>query len=286
MRELALRRGSRIAASRPGICGARSTRFRSSIDRATVRGPLSATRTRSPHARPACSTRSTASACAATAACWRSAATRIASTRSASRTRPPVVAKFYRPGRWTDAAILEEHAFVAELAAREIPVVAPLALARTHAARVRRLPLRRLSRGAAAARRSSETGRRWNGWAASSAASTRSARTRRSAHRPALDLETLRHRAARLAARARLHSAGSARRVAQHRGAGARRRAPLLRARRRRAHAAPARRLPRRQRAVDRAGRRAARTSSTSTTAAWAPRCRTCGCCSPATAPR
>ena len=36
----------------------------------------------------------------------------------------PVVVKFYRPGRWSDAAILEEHAFVAELAAREIPVVA------------------------------------------------------------------------------------------------------------------------------------------------------------------
>ena len=40
-----------------------------------------------------------------------------------------VVAKFYRPGRWTDAQILEEHAFATELAAREIPVVAPLALA-------------------------------------------------------------------------------------------------------------------------------------------------------------
>ncbi len=39
----------------------------------------------------------------------------------------PVVAKFYRPGRWRDAAIVEEHAFAAELAAHEIPVVAPLA---------------------------------------------------------------------------------------------------------------------------------------------------------------
>lgn len=38
-----------------------------------------------------------------------------------------LVAKFYRPGRWSDAAILEEHAFSSELAAREIPVVAPLA---------------------------------------------------------------------------------------------------------------------------------------------------------------
>jgi len=41
---------------------------------------------------------------------------------------PPVVVKFYRPGRWSDAQILEEHAFVRELADREIPVVAPLAL--------------------------------------------------------------------------------------------------------------------------------------------------------------
>jgi Ser/Thr protein kinase RdoA (MazF antagonist) len=40
----------------------------------------------------------------------------------------PVVAKFYRPARWTDAAIREEHAFSAELAAQEIPVVAPLSM--------------------------------------------------------------------------------------------------------------------------------------------------------------
>jgi Ser/Thr protein kinase RdoA (MazF antagonist) len=38
----------------------------------------------------------------------------------------PLVAKFYRPSRWSDAAIREEHAFAAELAALEIPVVAPL----------------------------------------------------------------------------------------------------------------------------------------------------------------
>jgi Ser/Thr protein kinase RdoA (MazF antagonist) len=40
----------------------------------------------------------------------------------------PLVAKFYRAGRWSDAAIGEEHAFVRELAEREIPVVAPLAI--------------------------------------------------------------------------------------------------------------------------------------------------------------
>ncbi len=39
-----------------------------------------------------------------------------------------VVAKFYRPGRWTDAQILEEHAFALELAAAEVPVVPPLVL--------------------------------------------------------------------------------------------------------------------------------------------------------------
>lgn len=41
----------------------------------------------------------------------------------------PVVAKFYRPGRWSDDAILEEHAFAAELRAADLSVVAPLAFA-------------------------------------------------------------------------------------------------------------------------------------------------------------
>lgn len=39
----------------------------------------------------------------------------------------PVVAKFYRPQRWSSAAIQEEQDFATELAARELPVVAPLA---------------------------------------------------------------------------------------------------------------------------------------------------------------
>jgi Ser/Thr protein kinase RdoA (MazF antagonist) len=38
----------------------------------------------------------------------------------------PCVVKFYRPGRWSRAAIEEEQAFVAELAEAELPVVAPL----------------------------------------------------------------------------------------------------------------------------------------------------------------
>ena len=54
-----------------------------------------------------------------------------------------VVAKFYRPGRWSDAQILEEHAFALELAETEVPVVPPLVLQGTHgptAAVLRGLP--------------------------------------------------------------------------------------------------------------------------------------------------
>ncbi|MBE9610106.1 serine/threonine protein kinase [Chitinilyticum piscinae] len=39
---------------------------------------------------------------------------------------PPLIAKFYRPERWSDAAILEEHAFALALAEDEIPAVPPL----------------------------------------------------------------------------------------------------------------------------------------------------------------
>jgi len=41
----------------------------------------------------------------------------------------PLIAKFYRPERWSDAAILEEHQFSAELLSYEIPVIAPLVIA-------------------------------------------------------------------------------------------------------------------------------------------------------------
>ncbi|MEO6951891.1 MAG: serine/threonine protein kinase [Polyangia bacterium] len=40
-----------------------------------------------------------------------------------------VVAKFYRPGRWSEAALRAEHEYLAELVALEIPAVAPLVLA-------------------------------------------------------------------------------------------------------------------------------------------------------------
>ncbi|MDD2713225.1 MAG: phosphotransferase, partial [Simplicispira sp.] len=39
-----------------------------------------------------------------------------------------VVAKFYRPGRWSAVQILEEHAFAADLMAAEVPAVGALVL--------------------------------------------------------------------------------------------------------------------------------------------------------------
>jgi Ser/Thr protein kinase RdoA (MazF antagonist) len=40
----------------------------------------------------------------------------------------PLIAKFYRPQRWTDEAILEDHSFVQELVDHEIPVVPAMLL--------------------------------------------------------------------------------------------------------------------------------------------------------------
>ena len=42
---------------------------------------------------------------------------------------PPVVAKFYRPGRWSELQIREEHRFALQLVEQEVPMVAPLVLA-------------------------------------------------------------------------------------------------------------------------------------------------------------
>src|SRR5207244_583032 len=39
-----------------------------------------------------------------------------------------VVVKFYRPGRWSRATIEDEHRFLADLAAAEVPAVAPMDL--------------------------------------------------------------------------------------------------------------------------------------------------------------
>jgi Ser/Thr protein kinase RdoA (MazF antagonist) len=42
--------------------------------------------------------------------------------------KQPLIAKFYRPNRWTDQQILEEHQFNAELETLEVPVVTPLTI--------------------------------------------------------------------------------------------------------------------------------------------------------------
>jgi Ser/Thr protein kinase RdoA (MazF antagonist) len=41
----------------------------------------------------------------------------------------PLIAKFYRPGRWSDEQIIEEHEFALELAAAEVPMVPPMRIA-------------------------------------------------------------------------------------------------------------------------------------------------------------
>ncbi len=40
----------------------------------------------------------------------------------------PIIAKFYRPGRWTEAAIAEEHTFIKTCNEAEVPVVGPMEL--------------------------------------------------------------------------------------------------------------------------------------------------------------
>ena len=205
----------------------------------------------------ACSTRSTASDSSATAGCSRSTATRIASTRVARRSRQASAETPHRsspsstvPARWSDAQILEEHAFVAELAAREIPVVAPLAIGGDDPASRSPAFASRSIRNAAAARPSSRIARRSNGSAASSAASTRVGATAPFRVRPALDVASFgdEPRDWLLA-----HDFIPADLVAAWRSVAAQAldgvRA-LLRARRRGPQHAPARRLPRRQRAV------------------------------------
>ena len=39
----------------------------------------------------------------------------------------PLIAKFYRPGRWSEDAIREEHRFLTDLSEESIPVIAPIA---------------------------------------------------------------------------------------------------------------------------------------------------------------
>jgi len=92
----------------------------------------------------------------------------------------PLVAKFYRPGRWTREAILEEHRFVQQLADAEIPAVPPLAFVNASAGKSNGDTLPEyggfafaVSRVAPVAFLRSISPIRCNGWGASSAASMR-----------------------------------------------------------------------------------------------------------------
>jgi hypothetical protein len=72
--------------------------------------------------------RSTRSACAPTGGCCSSTPTKTACTRSSWRTGARWSPSSTDPAAGRDAQILEEHAFALELAAAEVPVVAPLVL--------------------------------------------------------------------------------------------------------------------------------------------------------------
>ena len=76
-------------------------------------------------------------ASAPTAACSRSTAMKIACIRSAWKTGRRWSRSSTGPLRWTDDAILEEHAFVSTLVEREIPAVPARVLNGTHAAYLR-----------------------------------------------------------------------------------------------------------------------------------------------------
>ena len=72
--------------------------------------------------------------------------------------RGVLVLQFYRPARWSDAQILEEHAFTGELAAAELPVAAPLRLGGEPAERLQ------LAAGAFAYHRSPCVTTMWSKW--------------------------------------------------------------------------------------------------------------------------
>lgn len=73
-----------------------------------------------------------------------------------------VVAKFYRPQRWSEAQILEEHALAAELMAAEIPAVGPCCCRGEPCTNLATL-LSASARAVVAGRRSSMMPMCWNG---------------------------------------------------------------------------------------------------------------------------
>ena len=196
-----------------------------------------------------------ASGFAATGDCRRSAATRTGSTWSASRTPsgrgevlPAGALDGCRDRRGTRLCRRARRARDSGRRAHDAR--------RPHAACVGRPFASRSTRSAAAARPSSTGRKRSNGWAASSGASTRSARLKPFSHRPPLDIRTfgIEPRDWLLAHDFVPPDLLDAWRVIAAQALDGVR--ALLRPRRRCANAAAARRLSRRQRAVDRARRR------------------------------
>jgi Ser/Thr protein kinase RdoA (MazF antagonist) len=186
----------------------------------------------------------------------------------------PVIAKFYRPGRWSDAAIIEEHTFSHELAAAELPVVAPMPFNGQTLLMARRAFVTALTprRGGRAPSLESVEQLQWLGRLI---ARMHVVGARQPfAHRGRLDRDTW---CSSRCGRARVvllptslqtnYRAAAERAGCRHRRASGSDRAG--------AAVAPAWRLPPRQRVVD---RRRPALSSTSTTRAPAPRCRICGC--------
>jgi Ser/Thr protein kinase RdoA (MazF antagonist) len=83
------------------------------------------------------------------------------------------VVKFYRPGRWSRAQILEEHAFAARLCETEIPVAAPIAFAGETLLEHQGYPFAIWqSVGGVSSRWTTWTS--WSGWGVTSVASTAS----------------------------------------------------------------------------------------------------------------
>src|SRR5664279_896323 len=126
-------RGSPIAASRRGICGARSIRYPSNIEssRPVAARTMGAVEATHPYAQLTPDRVLDALGRAGIQGDGRLLALGSYENRVYQAWQdegPPVVVKFYRPQRWSDDAIGEEHAFVHELAERELPVVAPMTL--------------------------------------------------------------------------------------------------------------------------------------------------------------
>ena len=163
-----------------------------------------------------------------------------------------LVLKFYRPARWSDAQIAEEHQFTAELAEAELPVAAPLTIEARRCFSTASSALR-LSPGCAGAPRSSMRPRRgrssagrWHGY-------IRSARGGRSRYARVSASQRLGWEARAQVLRERVAARGL--RSATPRSAGAAREVEaVFDAGRRRARDPHSRRLPPRESAVERAG--------------------------------